>query len=210
MTQINLPNLSVTGANLWSQVEDNDKAIRDVVNGNIDATNLADDAVTAAKLRDDASTDANRAVTTNHIRDEAVTTAKIADDAVTSAKVALTNENVVLDASPALGTNSVSNTEQTANQTSSLSAGTYLVMFSGIVSVAGGVSTTNVRLKQGSTTLQTITPKNPNARTDFPTSLLAVATLSTAGTFSVTIQAPSTDFGATILNGARLVAVRIA
>lgn len=89
MTQINLPNLSVTGANLWSQVEDNDKAIRDVVNGNLDATNLADDAVTAAKLRDDASTDANRAVTTNHIRDGAVTTAKLAAAAATLSKVDL-------------------------------------------------------------------------------------------------------------------------
>lgn len=87
MTQINLPNLSITGANLWSQVEDNDKAIRDVVNGNLDATNLADDAVTAAKLRDDASTDANRAVTTNHIRDAAVTADKLATDAVTTAKI---------------------------------------------------------------------------------------------------------------------------
>lgn len=39
--------------------------------------NIADDAVTAAKLRDDASTDANRAVTTNHIRDSAVSFIKL-------------------------------------------------------------------------------------------------------------------------------------
>ena len=118
MTLVVLPNTSVTGANLWSQVEDNDKAIRDVVNGDIDATNLADDAVTtpkiddaavttsklagdavdgtkladdavtAAKLRDDASTDANRAVTTNHIRDGAIIEAKLAANAVSSGKVA--------------------------------------------------------------------------------------------------------------------------
>ena len=42
------------------------------------AATIANDAVTADKLRDDASTDANRAVTTNHIRDGAVTAAKIA------------------------------------------------------------------------------------------------------------------------------------
>jgi len=41
------------------------------------AATIADDAVTADKLRDDASTDANRAVTTNHIRDGAVTAAKL-------------------------------------------------------------------------------------------------------------------------------------
>lgn len=41
------------------------------------AATIANDAVTADKLRDDASTDANRAVTTNHIRDGAVTAAKL-------------------------------------------------------------------------------------------------------------------------------------
>ena len=40
MTQIILPNQNITGANLWSQVEDNDKAIRDVVNGDLGADNI--------------------------------------------------------------------------------------------------------------------------------------------------------------------------
>lgn len=40
MTQITLPNQSVTGANLWSQVEDNDQAIVDVVNGDIGTDNI--------------------------------------------------------------------------------------------------------------------------------------------------------------------------
>lgn len=44
------------------------------------AATIANDAVTADKLRDDASTDANRAVTTNHIRDGAVTAAKLASN----------------------------------------------------------------------------------------------------------------------------------
>lgn len=90
MTQVTLPNQNITGANLWSQVEDNDQAIADVVNGDLDATNLADDAVTAAKLRDDASTDANRAVTTNHIRDGAVTAAKVASQAILSGNLKVT------------------------------------------------------------------------------------------------------------------------
>jgi hypothetical protein len=41
MTLINLPNRNVTGDNLWSQVEDNDDAIADVVNGDITNVNIA-------------------------------------------------------------------------------------------------------------------------------------------------------------------------
>jgi len=80
MSQITLPNQSVTGANLWSQVEDNDQAIVDVVNGDIDATNLADSAVETAKIDDDA-------VTTAKIDDGAVTAAKLATEAVLSGKL---------------------------------------------------------------------------------------------------------------------------
>ena len=40
MTQIILPNQNITGPNLWSQVEDNDVAIRDVVNGDLGPDNL--------------------------------------------------------------------------------------------------------------------------------------------------------------------------
>lgn len=61
MTDVVLPNQSVTGTNLWSQVEDNDQAIVDVVNGdltngniaagaNISGSKLADGTVTEAKL----------------------------------------------------------------------------------------------------------------------------------------------------------------
>lgn len=44
----------------------------------VTSAKIANDAVTADKLRDDASVDANRAVTTDHIRDAAITAAKIA------------------------------------------------------------------------------------------------------------------------------------
>lgn len=51
MTQITLPNQSITGANLWSQVEGNDQAIATVVNGNLDNGNIAANAaINASKL----------------------------------------------------------------------------------------------------------------------------------------------------------------
>lgn len=52
-------------------------SIKNVVLGQAVTADIADDAITAAKLRDDASTDENRAVTTNHIRNGAVTSAKL-------------------------------------------------------------------------------------------------------------------------------------
>jgi hypothetical protein len=55
--------------------------------GSVATAQLANDSVTADKLRDDASTDANRAVTTDHIRDLAITTAKITNSNVTYAKI---------------------------------------------------------------------------------------------------------------------------
>jgi hypothetical protein len=71
VTQINLPNKSVTGTNFWSQVEDNDQVIADVVNGDLDASNLADGAVTTAKIGDSQ-------VTTEKINNGAVTGTKLA------------------------------------------------------------------------------------------------------------------------------------
>lgn len=49
---------------------------------------LANDAVTADKLRDDASIDGNRAVTTNHVRNAAITEPKLASASVSLAKYA--------------------------------------------------------------------------------------------------------------------------
>lgn len=51
MTQIILPKTSQTGANEWADVEDNDKAIRDVVNGELENDNLSGAAgITRANL----------------------------------------------------------------------------------------------------------------------------------------------------------------
>lgn len=51
MTFVTLPKTNQVGANEWADVEDNDVAIRDVVNGNLDNTNLASNAaVSHSKL----------------------------------------------------------------------------------------------------------------------------------------------------------------
>ena len=64
-----------------SQVMGNFDAIKSILNGGIDGTNLADGAVTAGKL-------ASKAVDTSALADGAVTDGKLADGAVTNAKVA--------------------------------------------------------------------------------------------------------------------------
>jgi len=51
MTQVILPKLNQTGANEWADVQDNDVAIREVVNGGLDNDNLTGSAgITAANL----------------------------------------------------------------------------------------------------------------------------------------------------------------
>jgi hypothetical protein len=111
MTQITLPNQNVTGPNLWSQVENNDKAIRDVVNGDLDngniatnaningnkllaasvaATQLASGSVTEAKIASGAVTSdklGSGAVTAGKVGSAAVGTAQIADGAITTDKL---------------------------------------------------------------------------------------------------------------------------
>lgn len=108
MTQVNLPNRSVTGANLWEQVEDNDDAIVNVVNGDLDNSNIAatadingskllDGSVSAAKLGTDS-------VTNVKINASAVNTAEIADDAVTGDKIADPTTGTVTNSSGVSGT----------------------------------------------------------------------------------------------------------
>jgi len=68
LTQVTLPNLSKRGANEdWNHVEGNDQAIADVVNGGLDATNLASNAVTTAKITDANVTDAKLASPNNSV-----------------------------------------------------------------------------------------------------------------------------------------------
>jgi hypothetical protein len=108
MTQVNLPNRNVTGANLWDQVEDNDDAIVNVVNGDLDNSNIAaaadingskllDGSVSAAKLGTDS-------VTNVKINASAVNTAEIADDAVTGDKIADATTGTATNSSGVSGT----------------------------------------------------------------------------------------------------------
>ena len=54
MTQVVLPKLNQTGDNEWADVEDNDKALRDVINGQLDNGNLSGAAgVTGANIAND-------------------------------------------------------------------------------------------------------------------------------------------------------------
>lgn len=55
--------------------------------GSVGTSELADNAVTSAKLQSDPGNNVNRAVSTNHIQDNAITSAKILDGSVTAAKI---------------------------------------------------------------------------------------------------------------------------
>ena len=82
MTQINLPNRNVTGDNLWSQVEDNDDAIIDTVNGDLDDGNIAVGAdIDGSKLL-------AASVGTTQLEAGSVGTTQLASSAVTTAKIA--------------------------------------------------------------------------------------------------------------------------
>jgi hypothetical protein len=120
MTLITLPKLSQVGVNEWADVEDNDIAIRDVVNGNLDANNIAAGGVGTTQL-------ASNAVTTAKITNDAVTADKIADGAIdAAAKIA---SGVVTDAKLASPNNSVYRTILTADAVAGADrgAGTYLL-----------------------------------------------------------------------------------
>lgn len=62
--------------------------------GGVNTAALADDSVTALKLRDDPTIDSNRAVTTDHIRDNAVTMAKLANGALPT-DITVSTDNIV-------------------------------------------------------------------------------------------------------------------
>jgi hypothetical protein len=108
VTQINLPNRDITGDNLWSQVEDNDQAITNVVNGSIDNGNIAANAdINASKLLDGSITPAKLgtdSVTNIKINAGAVDTAEIADNAVNGDKIADATTGTVTNSSGVSGT----------------------------------------------------------------------------------------------------------
>jgi hypothetical protein len=174
VTQINLPNRNITGDNLWSQVEDNDQAITNVVNGDLDngnikaaadinasklldgsitADKLGTDSVTATKLKADASTDANRPVTTNHIRDAAVTAAKLGTAAVTTAKID----------DGAITTAKITNGAVTSEKVGASSVD-FVSPETGVTSVAGNPAASR-KFAQGLIVLQGVLQKNSGSWT---------------------------------------------
>ncbi len=196
MTQVNLPNRNITGDNLWSQVEDNDDAIADVVNGGLDNGNIAaaadinaskllDGSITAAKLGTDSVTNVKinaSAVDTAEIADSAVTTAKIEDGAVTNAKLTLT-------ASTGTATND-------SGVTGTITARKYadgLVLLEGSVSKSTGSwssTTTVTTLPSGfrpSTAVQSIRPCSTDSGTGF-----IYVSIATTGIVTIIVGSPFT------------------
>ena len=188
MTQITLPNTNITGANLWSQVEGNDAAIRNVVNGQLDNSNIASAA----------------GITGDKLADNSITQAKMVGGGI--ALVTATNASDVI---------SSNNAEATVATTASLSSGTYLLLFAGTVQIPETVTTCYVRLKVGSTTVQTYQGMSgsswgsTNNTHRFPISLSGSTVVSSSVTASVTIAAPLTGFGSAILEGSRLIALKV-
>ncbi len=114
MTQATLPNLNQTGVNEWSDVEGNDVALRNVINGQLQNDNLASNAaiahsklanatagqllianasgvITATTMSGDATLSSSGALT---IANQAVTNAKIADGTIQNTKLNLSANDV--------------------------------------------------------------------------------------------------------------------
>lgn len=82
MAHVNLPNLNQNGQpNDFNDVQGNDLAITAQVNGQLDSTNLANNAVTESKI-------GGLAVSTGKLQDGSVTAVKILNGNVTGAKLA--------------------------------------------------------------------------------------------------------------------------
>jgi hypothetical protein len=106
MTQVTLPKKNQTGSNEFADVQDNDEAIADVVNGELEDDNIAAGAgIAGSKLADSA-------ISTAKLADSAISTAKLADSAVTDAKIAnsdlLVKSQGVTSAKLAFGSASIS------------------------------------------------------------------------------------------------------
>lgn len=92
MAQVNLTPITAGQVALASVVMSNFQAIVAQVNGGLDGSNLADNAVTTSKIQDNSvigSKLAVDAVTTAKIKDDSVTTSKILNGAVTQSKLAV-------------------------------------------------------------------------------------------------------------------------
>jgi hypothetical protein len=214
VTQVNLPNRNITGDNLWSQVEDNDDAIADVVNGGLDNGNIAaaadinaskllDGSVSAAKLGTDS-------VTNVKINASAVDTAEIADDAVTSPKLNLT----ITSDSANSETSATSSAANVADLSVSLSAGTYLLIAQVQVQISNNATGAVWLYNQ---TTSTDVGDKPTIQRDGSTivrrfvTLVSPLTLTTTGTIGVRFGPDSASAVSLTVpgNAASIVAIRI-
>jgi hypothetical protein len=214
VTQVNLPNRNITGDNLWSQVEDNDDAIADVVNGGLDNGNIAaaadinaskllDGSVSAAKLGTDS-------VTNVKINASAVDTAEIADDAVTSPKLNLT----ITSDSANSETSATSSAANVADLSVSLSAGTYLLIAQVQVQISNNATGAVWLYNQ---TTSTDVGDKPTIQRDGSTivrrfvTLVSPLTLTTTGTIGVRFGPDSASAVSLTVPGsaASIVAIRI-
>lgn len=75
MSKVVLPRLNQTGANEWADVESNDVALRDIINGGIDNENIK----------------AGAGITGEKIANSTISEKNLSDSAATSRKVSLTN-----------------------------------------------------------------------------------------------------------------------
>lgn len=216
MTQVNLPNRNITGDNLWSQVEDNDDAIVDVVNGGIDNGNIATAAdINGAKLLDGSIKTAKLdtdAVTNPKIATGAVSTDEIASAAVTAPKLSLT---ITSDAENDETTVTSANAN-VSGLSVSLVAGTYLIVAPvnvfiyqnvevGLLFLYNQSDSTAISLKH---TIQSDVSTVAKYRT---ATLVAVVTLSSVKTIGVRLEkGGSGSLSHTVpANSASITAVRI-
>ena len=87
-----------------NMMADNSVGTSELIDLNIVEGKLANDSVSADKLRDSTSTDSDRAVTTNHIRDNAIVESKVAGDAITHVQL---KDSTSTDSDRAVTTNHI-------------------------------------------------------------------------------------------------------
>lgn len=182
---------------LASEVNDDLNTVFNAVNGNLDAANLADNAVTTVKI-----TDAN--VTTAKIADLNVTTAKIAAANVTTAKLAVAaTQNARVEATPSISLNITSSETTVVTLPSLTTRGGPVEIFGSIAwycsidSGGGGVqdlANVIIRLKRDGTTrmtwhFSTVPSSSVSAALQLPLPPVIYGEAPAAGSYVYTITA---------------------
>jgi hypothetical protein len=188
VTQINLPNRNITGDNLWSQVEDNDNAIANVVNGSLDNGNIAAGAdINASKILDGS-------ITAAKLGGDSVTSAKIANLAVLAGKIDIRTFQTTGSANNGTGV-------QTLASQASVPPGTYLAIGSYWLSPFSGtglgrLDSISFAASAGAATFQQTnyggTPIQPNADDTEPLNHFALISVTSTATIAFQADKQST------------------